>query len=52
VFSLTRQPASRSAAVIRGDPSLPSRAANSAAIPAFSRSGRAARGWSFPSFHW
>jgi len=51
VFSLTRQPASRSAAVIRGDPSLPCRSANSLAISAFSRSRRAARGGSTPSSH-
>jgi hypothetical protein len=43
VFSLTRHPSSRSAAVIRGDPSFPSRAANSRAISAFSRSRRAVR---------
>jgi hypothetical protein len=51
VFSLTRQPASRSAAVIRGDPSFPSRSPNSRAISALSRSRRAARGGSTPSFH-
>ena len=51
VFSLTRQPSSRSAAVIRGDPSLPFRRANSRAISAFSRSRRAARGGSSPCTH-
>jgi hypothetical protein len=51
VFSLTFQPASRSAAVIRGDPSFPSRWANSRAISALSRSRRAARGGSSPAFH-
>jgi len=51
VFSLTRQPASRSALAIRGDPSLPSRCANNRATSAFSRSRRAARGGSRPSFH-
>ena len=51
VFSLTRQPASRSALVIRGDPSLPSRRANSRATSALSRCRRAARGGSSPAFH-
>ena len=50
VFSLSRQPASRSAAVIRGDPTR-YRMANSLAISAFSRSRHAARGGSSPSFH-
>ena len=48
VFWLTRQPASRSAAVTRGAPSLPSRAANSRATSALSRCRRAARGGSSP----
>jgi hypothetical protein len=51
VFSLTRQPSSRSAAVIRGDPSVPPRPPNSRAISAFSRSRRAARGESSSCFH-
>ena len=51
VFSLTVQPASRSAAAIRGAPSFPSRTANSRATSAFSRCRRAARGGSSPSFH-
>ena len=51
VFSLTRQPSSRSAAVIRGDPSLPLRAANSRAIAALSRSRRSRRAERSPSFH-
>jgi hypothetical protein len=51
VFSLTVQPASRSAAVIRGDPSLPLRRANSRAISASSRSRRARRAVRSPSFH-
>ena len=51
VFSLTRQPSSRSAAAIRGDPSLPPRSPNSRLISAFSRSRRAARGGSSPRTH-
>ena len=49
VFLLTRQPASRRSAAIRGDPYLPSRAANSRATSAFSRCLRSARGSSWPS---
>jgi len=51
VFSLTAQPASRSALVIRGDPSLPLRLANSRAISALSRSRRCRRAEWSPSFH-
>ena len=51
VFSLTAHPASLSAAVIRGDPSLPLRAANSRATSAFSRSRRSRRAERSPSFH-
>lgn len=51
VFLLTVQPASRSAAVIRGDPSLPLRAANSRAISALSRFRRVRRADRSPSFH-
>ena len=50
-FQLTVQPASRSAAVIRGSPSLPCRAANRAATSASSRSRRRADGGSSPGRH-
>jgi hypothetical protein len=51
VFRLTRQPASRSAQVIRGAPSFPFRAANRAATSASSRRLRSADGGSTPGFH-
>jgi hypothetical protein len=51
VFSLTAQPSSRSADMIRGAPSLPLRAANRAATSASSRSRRRADGGSTPGRH-
>jgi hypothetical protein len=51
VFLLTRQPSPRSAAVIRGAPSFPFRAANRAATSASSFRRRAARGGSTPGTH-
>jgi hypothetical protein len=49
VFWLTRHPASRRSAVIRGDPYLPWCRANSRLISAASRACRAARGGSVPA---
>ena len=49
VFSLTAQPSSRRSAVIRGEPYLPSCAANSLLTAALSCSCRAARGGSAAS---
>ena len=49
VFLLTAQPSSRRSAVIRGEPYLPSCAANSLFTSALSRSCRAARGGSTAS---
>jgi len=51
VLLLTRQPASRRSAVIRGDPYLPACSANSRLISALSRSWRCARGGSAPPRH-
>jgi hypothetical protein len=51
VFSLTFQPSSRSAALIRGVPSFPFRAANRAATSASSRARRRADGGSTPGLH-
>jgi len=48
VFSLTRHPAARRSAVIRGDPYLPWCTLNSRATSAFSRSRRCARGGNVP----
>jgi hypothetical protein len=51
VSSLTRQPASRRSAVIRGEPYLPSCNANSRATSDASCCRRAARGGNVPCFH-
>jgi hypothetical protein len=51
VFSLTRQPASRRSAVIRGEPYLPWWAANNCLIAAVSCARRACCGDRSPSRH-
>src|SRR5262249_17940606 len=51
VFLLTRQPASRRPAVIRGAPYLPACSANKRATSAVSRSRRCARGGNAPPRH-
>jgi len=51
VFSLTRHPASRKSAAIRGEPYLPPCSANNRATSALSRSRRCARGGSLSRRH-